>query len=189
MGIGWSQTISAPHMHAFALEMLEPALLDGPPGPKCVLDVGSGSGYLSAALALLAPAGSTVLGCDKHARLVERSKESIRAALPADVAARITLRTENVLAPGALEGEGPFDAIHVGAAAATVPASLVSALAPGGRLVIPVGPDVATDAAGEGQVLKIIDKAGDGRSITTRDALGVRFVPLTRPGADLEGGL
>lgn len=56
----------------------------------------------------------------------------------------------------------PFHAIHVGAAAPEMPQNLVSALAPGGRLVVPVGPE------GGAQVLMVVDKHGDGRVTKVR---------------------
>lgn len=172
-------------MHAACLELLEGQLK---PGAAC-LDVGSGSGYLAAAMALLVAPGGAVLGLDKHAPLVEASKRSVARALPADVVGAVTLRTANALAPGALDGFGPFDAIHVGAAAATLPQALVDALACGGRLVIPVGPDVGAAGFGEeGQVLKVVDKGEDG-TIRSEDVMGVRYVPLTEPGMDRQGGL
>jgi protein-L-isoaspartate(D-aspartate) O-methyltransferase len=67
----------------------------------------------------------------------------------------------------------PFDAILVTAAPDHVPQRLVDQLAPGGRLVIPVGPH------GGRQELLVITKARDGRTVT-RKTLAVRFVPLTR---------
>lgn len=76
-----------------------------------------------------------------------------------------------------------FDAIHVGAAAASLPRSLVDALRPGGRMVIPLGPE------GGNQVLSVVDKDLQGSGFKKRDLLGVRFVPLTEPGKDRRGGL
>ncbi|CAI5965007.1 unnamed protein product [Closterium sp. NIES-64] len=65
---------------------------------------------------------------------------------------------------------GPYDAIHVGAAAAELPQALVDQLKPGGRMVIPVGRLM--------QDLEVIDKGADG-TVTRTTAMGVRYVPLT----------
>ncbi|KAG2430490.1 hypothetical protein HXX76_010013 [Chlamydomonas incerta] len=81
---------------------------------------------------------------------------------------------------GAAAGDGfaghpawaPFDAIHVGAAAPAVPPALVSQLAPGGRLVLPVGPE------GGPQALVVVDKDAEGH-VTSRREMGVMYVPLT----------
>ncbi|MGD2134207.1 MAG: protein-L-isoaspartate O-methyltransferase, partial [Maricaulaceae bacterium] len=67
----------------------------------------------------------------------------------------------------------PFDSIIVTAAAPQVPEPLVEQLAPGGRLVIPIGPHRGR------QVLNVITKDEDGEATTTQ-LLGVRFVPLVR---------
>ena len=58
--IGYGATISAPHMHAYALEYLYDKLKTA----KNVLDVGSGTGYLTAAMALIVPNGSKVYGIE-----------------------------------------------------------------------------------------------------------------------------
>lgn len=71
---------------------------------------------------------------------------------------------------------GPYDAIHVGAAAAKVPESLIEQLKPGGRMVIPVGPE------GEVQSLAVIDKSEDGKA-TRRDLMDVQYVPLVQDSA------
>lgn len=72
----------------------------------------------------------------------------------------------------------PYDAIHVGAAAADVPQDLIDQLKPGGRMVIPVGTFF--------QDLKVIDKNLDG-SISVRSETSVRYVPLTSREAQLKG--
>lgn len=179
LAIGHGQTISAPHMHAAVLDILEPVLQPG----ASVLDVGSGSGFLLPLFLSLVRPGGRVLGVDKHAALVTRSTEAIRAAAPGALEdGSIELRAANVLAPGALRNDGPFDAIHVGAAAETLPTVLVDALAPGGWLVVPIGPD------GGGQVLTLVKKGQDG-TVTQERLMDVRYVPLTPPGRDRYGGL
>ena len=64
-------------------------------------------------------------------------------------------------------------AVHVGAAAASVPDLLVAALRPGGRMIIPVGPE---DGA---QQLTQVDKHADG-SVQIEQLFGVRYVPLIK---------
>lgn len=78
--IGGGQTISAPHMHAECLEFLEGHLKEG----ARVLDVGSGSGYLSACLALMAgqEGKGFLLGVEKVETLAERSVISIKKSIP-----------------------------------------------------------------------------------------------------------
>ena len=76
----------------------------------------------------------------------------------------------------------PFDAIHVGAAAAHVPEALLAQLAPGGRLLVPVG------RAGGGQQLMAFDKPADGGASCKATALmDVMYVPLTTRAAQEAG--
>ena len=169
--IGHGQTISAPHMHAACCEQLVAQLR---PGAR-VLDVGSGSGYLTAVLAQLVRPRGVVQGVELVAALAERS----RGALEADPAVRAA-RDDGVAVEvrvadahwGAAE-HAPYDAIHVGAAAEAVPPALVEQLARGGRMIIPVGPHGWT------QVLKCIDKDAAGH-VSERDLMGVQYVPLVR---------
>lgn len=73
-GIGYGATISAPHMHAKALDVLADKLVDG----AKVLDVGSGSGYLTSCIAhMIGPKGN-VYGIDHVKELVQQSESNIK---------------------------------------------------------------------------------------------------------------
>lgn len=72
----------------------------------------------------------------------------------------------------------PYDAIHVGAAAAELPQVLIDQLKPGGRMVIPVG-NIFQD-------LKVVDKNTDG-SVSVHSETSVQYVPLTSQEAQLRG--
>ncbi len=118
-------TISAPFVHALALEAVASAV----PGGRC-LDVGCGSGIVCGYMSR-AGAGY-VLGVDVHEELVRLSRENLErdGVVGVDV----------VVADARHLGErGLFDAIHVGAACESAPYSLISMLSPNGLLVAPVG--------------------------------------------------
>ncbi|KAG5652368.1 hypothetical protein H0H81_005230 [Sphagnurus paluster] len=134
-GIGYSATISAPHMHAYACSQLLPYLR---PGSR-VLDVGSGSGYLTAVLYHLVSPGGTVVGIEHIPELVQWSEENLRK----DGLGHALDEGRIVMVAGdgrkGYPSAGPYDAIHVGAAAPTLPSELVEQLASPGRMFIPVG--------------------------------------------------
>ena len=72
--IGFNITISAPHMHAHALELLKDTLQ-----PGCrALDVGSGSGYLTACMALMVGTTGKIVGIDHIPELIELSKRNLK---------------------------------------------------------------------------------------------------------------
>ena len=152
--IGSGQTISQPYVQARYLELI------GLTGQEKVLEIGTGSGYQTALLALVA---SMVFSVERFAALAQ----SARTAL-----AEAGVRNVTVLVGDGTLGWRPFapyDAILVSAASPEVPAPLVEQLAPGGRMVIPLG-----DRAS--QTLTLVERLGTGvRTSTMGD---VRFVPL-----------
>eukprot|EP00927_Polykrikos_kofoidii_P048572 TRINITY_DN42832_c0_g1_i1.p1 TRINITY_DN42832_c0_g1~~TRINITY_DN42832_c0_g1_i1.p1 ORF type:complete len:224 (-),score=38.90 TRINITY_DN42832_c0_g1_i1:32-703(-) len=163
--IGHSVTISAPHMHAHALERLSERLQ---PGSRA-LDVGSGSGYFTVALAMLLGEQGHCFGIEVIEDHVNFATRNVEADQGVEFNSRVSFRVGDGWK--GLPSEGPFDAIHVGAAAATVPMALVDQLAPGGRMIIPVGT--------QDQELLEVDKASDGQ-VTCRALMGVRYVPLVK---------
>ncbi|KAG9511359.1 Protein-L-isoaspartate(D-aspartate) O-methyltransferase, partial [Fragariocoptes setiger] len=168
--IGTGATISAPHMHAYALESLEKHLTDG----AKVLDIGSGSGYLTACMALMVGPNGKVFGLEHIPELVERSKKNLNKDQPSLISSG---RVEILLRDGrnGLPEEAPFDAIHVGAAAPELPTKLIEQLKIGGRLVTPVMMPTILDT--RNQSFQIIDKTKDG--IRRQHAMDVSYVPLT----------
>lgn len=135
--IGYNATISAPHMHAFAAELLLPYLSQG----CSVMDVGSGSGYLLAILHHLLPPSDRkthIVGVEHMQELVSASVENLKC----DGLER-ELKNGRIVA---IQGDGrkgcpeyaPYSAIHVGAAAPCIPEALVQQLASPGRLIVPV---------------------------------------------------
>ena len=152
--IGEGQTISQPFMVAAMTEALELA------GPERVLEVGAGSGYQAAILALLAQEVHTV---ENHEALAHEAEERLARLGYGNVTVHIGDGTLG------LAELAPFDAILVTAAAPRVPPPLVEQLSEGGRLVIPVG-------AAHQQELIRLRKHGDR---TTEEILHYcRFVPL-----------
>ncbi|KAI9752801.1 MAG: hypothetical protein M4579_005476 [Chaenotheca gracillima] len=167
--IGFSATISAPHMHASACESLLPFLN---PDAK-VLDIGSGSGYLTHVLLNLVSPGGTAIGVDHIQGLVDLANKNMEKSAEG----REALKSGNakfVKADGRLgypEG-GPYDAIHVGAAAQTLHQSLVDQLKSPGRMFIPVESDSMY------QYIWVIDKDEKGE-VEKKKLYGVSYVPLT----------
>jgi protein-L-isoaspartate(D-aspartate) O-methyltransferase len=152
--IGSGQTISQPYVQARYLELI------GLTGQEKVLEIGTGSGYQTALLALVA---SMVFSVERVAGLAQ----SARAALAAAGIRNVTV----LVGDGTLGWRpfAPYDAILVSAASPEVPAPLVEQLASGGRMVIPLGDRSS-------QALTLVERHGDGVRTTT--IADVRFVPL-----------
>ncbi|XP_015171828.1 PREDICTED: protein-L-isoaspartate(D-aspartate) O-methyltransferase-like [Polistes dominula] len=174
--IGYNVTISAPHMHAYALSMLSDQLFDG----AKALDVGSGSGYLSACMAFMVGPRGRVIGIEHIPDLIEVATRNVREDCPHFLQDG---RLKFVVGDGRLghTADGPYDAIHVGAAAEILPQKLIDQLAPGGRLICPV---VAIEGFQRFQDLLQVDKKADG-SYTKQKLMQVSYVPLTDPNTQL----
>ena len=154
--IGYGQTLSQPYVVA---RMSELALAQG--RPKKVLELGSGSGYQTAILASLV---DEICAIERIKPLLERARKQLRA-----------LRVRNVrLRHGdGLDGwasEAPFDLILGAAAPERLPTQLLEQLAPGGRLILPVG--------GERQQLMMVTTTAEGYVEEVIEE--VNFVPMVR---------
>ncbi len=162
--IGHGQTISAPSIVAYMIELLDPM-----PGDK-VLEVGAGSGYAAAVLAeIVAPSADK--GPKGHVYAIERIPELAEFARMNLERTGYSDRVAVVIGDGSrgLTEFAPFDRILVSASAPEIPEPLVKQLAVGGRMVIPVG-------SYWDQYLVVVEKGRDG--VRIRRDLEVLFVPL-----------
>ena len=173
--IDYNATISAPHMHAYALEQLKDHLTEG-----ChILDVGSGSGYLTVALSKMINDTGIVVGIEHIKGLYDIGYNNIMKRYSSLVnSGNIILQCGD--GRKGFTPQAPYKAIHVGAAAPTIPDDLVAQLDKGGRMVLPVGTDY--------QCMCIVDKDKNGKVSVTKD-LGVNYVPLTSAEQQLKGRL
>jgi len=162
--IGSGQTISQPYIVALMTEALAPRRGDH------VLEIGTGSGYQTAVLAHL---GARVYTIERLPDLLVEAEERFRRLGLANIETRLGDGA------GGWPERAPFQGILVTAAAPAVPSPLPEQLAPGGRLVIPIG-DLAA------QELVILQRAPNG-ALVERRAGGVRFVPLISRLAFTEG--
>lgn len=153
--IGWNQTISQPYIVARMTE----ALLQGGALRK-VLEIGTGCGYQTS---VLAPFVEKLYSIERVEPLIKRAKERLRD---------LEIRNVKFKHGDGLKGWptlAPFDGILAAAAPLTIPDTLLQQLAPGGRLIVPVGPE------GKQQLLRLTRR----ESGITRENLGaVAFVPL-----------
>jgi protein-L-isoaspartate(D-aspartate) O-methyltransferase len=152
--IGSGQTISQPYVQARYLELI------GLTGREKVLEIGTGSGYQTALLALLA---SMVFSVERVPSLAQSARAALEGA---------GIRNVTVLVGDGTLGWRPFapyDAILVSAASPDVPIPLVEQLADGGRMVIPIGDRSA-------QTLTLVERRDN--AVRTSTVADVRFVPL-----------
>ena len=156
--IGNGQTISQPYVVALMTERLQPQRRSK------LLEIGTGSGYQTAVLAFIANRGK-IFTIERLPDLLVEAEERFRRLGLSNIETR--------LGDGATgwADQAPFDGIIVAAAAPRIPEPLVDQLAPGGRLVIPVG-DLAS------QELVILERPLNGGDVVQQQAGGVRFVPL-----------
>lgn len=156
--IGEGQTISQPYIVALMTHLASVG------ADSTVLEIGTGSGYQAAVLGEIVDEVYTI-------EIVEPLGRRAAATLETLGYDNISVRIGDGYA-GWPEA-APFDAIVVTAAPEDVPEPLIEQLAPGGRLVVPVG------AQGSSQSLQVISKSADGE-VSASDVLPVRFVPFTR---------
>lgn len=152
--IGEGQTISQPYIVAVMLEHLALRATDR------VLEVGTGSGYVTALLSLLC---AEVFSVERFVSLADSAAATLR---------RLGYRNVRIKIGDGSEGwseHAPFDAILVSAATAEVPVALFAQLAEGGRMMIPVGSPVSQEL----QLVRKIDGQHEVRVLE-----GCRFVPL-----------
>lgn len=152
--IGEGQTISQPYIVALMLEALELSPEDR------VLEVGTGSGYVTA---LLAEMAADVVSMERHPSLADSARRLLAAMEYGNI--RVVDGDGTLGYPEA----APYDAILVSAAAMDVPPALIKQLAEGGRMIIPVG-------AHDAQQLRLI-RIRSGQ-LTTQLRELCRFVPL-----------
>jgi protein-L-isoaspartate(D-aspartate) O-methyltransferase len=152
--IGQGQTISQPFVQARSIEVCQLR------GHERVLEIGTGSGYQTALLGMLT---ETVFSVERVGSLARQART---------VLDQLAMRNVSVmLGDGTLGWRpyAPYDAILVSAASPDIPAPLVDQLAPGGRMVIPIGDQ-------RGQVLTFVERTPEG--VRTGPLEDVRFVPL-----------
>lgn len=156
--IGHGQTISSPFIVALMTQLaIEKAPAASPMGK--VLEIGTGCGYQSAVLAKLVKELYTL---ERIAPLMDKARRHLRDLRIYNV------RFKHADGHGGYPEGAPYDAILMTASASHVPQALKEQLAPGGRLVLPVGVD--------DQWLHVIDRTESGFVEKRREA--VRFVPL-----------
>ena len=156
--IGYNQTISQPYMVASMTEILELK------GDEKVLEIGTGSGYQTAILAVLC---SKVYSIERVSELSHRARSRLK---------ELSFQNINLMVGDGSIGwpnYAPYNGIIVTAGAPEIPNALIEQLAENGRLVIPVGDEFS-------QILNLVRKH-KGR-IYRKEFYGCAFVPLVGKG-------
>lgn len=157
--IGEGQTISQPYIVAAMLEQLALQATDR------ILEIGTGSGYVTALLSLLC---AEVYSVERHASLAAAAESTLR---------RLEYHVKIKVGDGS-QGwpeHAPFDAILVSAATSEMPPALFAQLREGGRMMAPIGPPSS-------QELQLIRKVGGQAAVEILE--GCRFVPLVEGTVD-----
>lgn len=177
-----NQTISAPTMHANAIEYLKNSLRKG----AIVLDVGSGSGYLTVCFAKMVhdkriplsnegpgdKGQGKVIGIDVHPELIEYSQKIIDENYPLEKPI-VSFQVGSAYDFYEDHLEEYFDAINVGATALELPQNLVRLLKKGGQMVIPLK---RFDGS---EIFTLVEKDMNGH-ITKKELMNVVYVPLVK---------
>ncbi|NLM11554.1 MAG: protein-L-isoaspartate(D-aspartate) O-methyltransferase [Clostridiaceae bacterium] len=153
--IGFGQTISQPSL------VLEMTRLLAPEKDSRVLEIGTGSGFQTA---ILAKMSAEVFTVERIEQLMEKAKKRLEALNHSNISYKVGDGSKG------WQEYAPYDRIMVTAAARVLPDDLLNQLAPGGRMVIPVGPSYL-------QKLILITKTNDG-DIHIKTMGMVRFVEL-----------
>jgi len=164
--IGEGQTISQPYIVAAMLEHL--ALQAGDQDGDRILEVGTGSGYVTALLSLLC---AEVYSVERHAQLAAAAESTLH---------RLKYRNVKIRVGDGHQGwaeYAPFDAILVSAATPEMPPALFDQLREGGRMMVPIGPPFS-------QELHLISKVSGQPEVRVLE--GCRFVPLVE--GEVRGG-
>jgi protein-L-isoaspartate(D-aspartate) O-methyltransferase len=155
--IGMNQTISQPYIVAYMIDQLKLK------GNEKVLEIGTGSGYQTAILAELTRQVFTI---EIIPQLAKQAQKTLKQLCYNTVSFRVGDGNNG------WPEEAPFDAIIVSAAPREIPRALTEQLAPGGRMIIPVGDDQQD----------IIFLLNTGQGIEEFRKIPVRFVPMTGKG-------
>ncbi len=150
------QTMSQPYVVAYMLQKLRLQHTDS------ALEIGTGSGYQTALLAEIVRSVSTM---EYRTALVEPARRILLELGYSNIAFQ-----DGDGSKGWPDADAEFDAIIGSAAASKVPESLVAQLAPGGRMILPVGV--------RNQKLLLIQRSDDGELLRETELLAVRFVPM-----------